>query len=187
MTLADIPDDWQHDDLARALRYVTRFGCAYDCGAHRGVTVSYLLTRFAHVVAFEPGPLFHEIDRRAERYKVALGRMDSEGAMEDGKHNTGQRHMVPGLGVPICPLWRFAHHHVDFIKIDVEGMELDVIRGGREMILRDRPVVMIEENGLSERYGVARGETGAYLEAMGMTRVLVTRKGSDEDWTYAFA
>lgn len=36
---------------------------------------------------------------------------------------------------------------VDFIKIDVEGWELFVLQGGREMIKRDRPIILMEFNG----------------------------------------
>jgi len=33
---------------------------------------------------------------------------------------------------------------IDLLKIDVEGAELDVLRGGRETILRDRPKILFE-------------------------------------------
>lgn len=35
---------------------------------------------------------------------------------------------------------------VDFLKVDVEGMEADVLRGGKEMILRDQPVLYVEND-----------------------------------------
>lgn len=34
--------------------------------------------------------------------------------------------------------------HVDFAKIDVEGMEVDVLKGGRATIERDRPLMQVE-------------------------------------------
>lgn len=34
---------------------------------------------------------------------------------------------------------------VDFIKIDVEGMEIDVLHGARETIIRNKPGMLIEK------------------------------------------
>jgi len=43
--------------------------------------------------------------------------------------------------------------HVDFIKIDVDGMEMEVLEGCRGLLARDRPKVMIEvQNELKERF-----------------------------------
>jgi FkbM family methyltransferase len=43
--------------------------------------------------------------------------------------------------------------HVDFMKIDVDGMEMDVLEGCRGLIARDRPKVMIEiQHELKERF-----------------------------------
>lgn len=49
----------------------------------------------------------------------------------------------------------------DFIKIDAEGAELDVLKGGRQTIERNRPVLMIEgHDGLE-------GPIGRYLKDLG--------------------
>ena len=34
-------------------------------------------------------------------------------------------------------------HHVDFIKLDVEGAEIAALRGGAELILRSRPILAV--------------------------------------------
>ena len=36
------------------------------------------------------------------------------------------------------------NHEIGFIKIDVEGHELDIIRGGKKFILKNKPVMLIE-------------------------------------------
>jgi FkbM family methyltransferase len=48
------------------------------------------------------------------------------------------------LTVPVRRLDDYAFTEVDFIKIDVEGHELAVIRGATETIEREHPVLMIE-------------------------------------------
>ena len=43
---------------------------------------------------------------------------------------------------------------IDFIKIDVEGAELQVIRGGIETIRRNRPIIVFEHGlGAADYYG----------------------------------
>ena len=44
--------------------------------------------------------------------------------------------------------------NIDFIKIDVEGMELQVLRGARELILRDQPIIFCECNTVEIGYKI---------------------------------
>lgn len=182
--LQDIPDDWQHDDVSRALAFVKKFDLAIDAGAHRGVVTRLLSKRFKRVVAVEPSDLAEQITG-AEVVRACLSDQPGECGMADGKHNTGQRHVIPGTGYPVITLdslmlWP------DFIKVDVEGMEWHALRGAERMIRECKPVIMLEENGLNRRYGVPDGAAGRLLESWGAERVLVTKKGRDEDWVYAW-
>jgi len=53
---------------------------------------------------------------------------------------------------------------VDFVKIDVEGGELDVMRGGRETFRRARPVVVFEASKNSTgQYGVTPQELFSFV------------------------
>ena len=51
---------------------------------------------------------------------------------------------------------------VSFIKLDIEGMELDALRGGRELIGRCQPVISFEQNSTARL-----SETHDYLTGMG--------------------
>jgi FkbM family methyltransferase len=57
----------------------------------------------------------------------------------------------------------------DFVKIDIQGWELKVLRGARETILRCHPVLVTEKNRHNER------ETRQYLEGLGYSKL------ADED------
>lgn len=46
--------------------------------------------------------------------------------------------------IDIAPLDDLIEERVDFIKIDVESMELDVLLGARRIVERDRPLILIE-------------------------------------------
>ena len=48
-------------------------------------------------------------------------------------------------------------HDISFIKIDVEGFELEVVEGARETLRRERPTLLVE---IDEAYSkISRDET----------------------------
>ncbi|MBN3760180.1 FkbM family methyltransferase [Burkholderia sp. Ac-20365] len=49
-----------------------------------------------------------------------------------------------GVKVPVIDLPSLELERLDFLKLDVEGMEVDVLRGARAVIERHRPVMLIE-------------------------------------------
>nr|WP_245933001.1 FkbM family methyltransferase [Caballeronia novacaledonica] len=49
-----------------------------------------------------------------------------------------------GAAVPMISIDSLALERVDFIKIDVEGMEMDVLKGAAETLKRCAPVLLVE-------------------------------------------
>jgi FkbM family methyltransferase len=185
MTLTDIPDDWQHKDMAQAIQFCKKFDLAIDCGAHRGVVTRFLSQHFEQVVAIEPSELAYQITGAAQVIRACVGMAEGQCGMAHGKHNTGQRHVVEGNDYPVITLDSL-NLAPDFLKIDVEGMEWHVLMGGQRTIQQHKPVIIFEENGLNKRYGISDGQVGALLASWGAQRVLVTRNGADEDWVYCW-
>lgn len=81
----------------------------------------------------------------------------------DGEIDDGQSHMISqgengGLSVPavtLDELWNsLGLTRLNFAKIDVEGMEMDVISGGMKTIKRNRPLIICESQNMhASRYG----------------------------------
>lgn len=147
---------------ARALcRLVPRGRAAVDAGANRGVYAYWIAQRATHVYAFEPSPGPSAYLRRARVsnitvFDVALSNTRGEGVLHvpaiDGEASLGthvdQERATP-IPVELACLDDFGLKGVGFVKIDVEGHELQVLQGGAGTIGRCRPVLFIE---IEQRY-----------------------------------
>lgn len=135
---------------------------AIDVGGHCGTWSWNLAHWFKKVEAFEPVPEHRECfnvnvtQDNVTLHPYALG--DREGTVsistEDGSSGNS---FVKGHGrILMKTLDSFGFENVDFAKIDVEGYEEFVLRGGEQMIERWKPVVVVEQKRSmsQERFGL---------------------------------
>lgn len=137
---------------------------AVDIGAHFGMWTHAFERNFHHVYAFEPIPRLADVLRGPRRKNVTV----HEVALSRERGEVTLRMPVAGLGRstiegknPLANLWDptgpvtavtvattrlddYGLADVGFIKIDVEGHELDVLDGGQATIARALPVLVIE-------------------------------------------
>ena len=136
-----------------------------DVGANVGAHVLLLAKLVAptgHVYAFEPGPPIFE------RLKInlalnpglsglvtpeRLGISDTKGKLfwNEDMGNRGNAHLrsTAGIEVPVTTLDEyFARHRppgrISFMKVDVEGMEYEVLNGAVGLLARDHPILYFE-------------------------------------------
>jgi FkbM family methyltransferase len=135
-------------------------GTALDIGANHGVYSYFMVRHFDHVVAFEPQAACLDTLRswaqgRVEVRQVALSDHRGDGQLavpvKSGVPLTGYARLdapVEGassrLQVPVERLDDQALDNVRFIKIDVEGHELLVLRGAEKLLEHDHPVLLVE-------------------------------------------
>jgi len=71
--------------------------------------------------------------------------------------------------------------HIDFMKVDVEGAELKVLTGAREILERDHPILHLEiEDRWMTSFGYGADQIEAFLRSIGYT-VFFTY---DRDWIF---
>jgi FkbM family methyltransferase len=143
--------------------YVPESGLtAIDIGANCGIWTRYLAKRFRHVYAFEPNPrilpeLKNLLPANVLVYEVGLwssptirtfsvypqtdlfieSSFDAPGIQDEDKIGDDTVHCLSLDSLEIPGL-------IDFIKIDTEGSELEILRGGLNTIQRSMPKMVIE-------------------------------------------
>lgn len=185
---------YQLSHLMGALAFCKKFDVVVDGGAHIGTWSKVLAKHFKHVIAFEPSPdtfecLMHNLVDvpNVTMLNNALGKragkvtMTLEGFQKaiDLK-NTGARFTKEGGEIERITLDSLNLSCLDFLKLDIEGGEVDALLGARVTLLRHKPVVLFEDKGLWKRYGYIRDEPQRILTKLGARKI--TRLSMDEVW-----
>jgi FkbM family methyltransferase len=161
---------FQFRKFAKSIPLIRNFRVAVDVGAHVGLWARVFARMFAHVDCFEPvlahvDCLVRNIDHadlmHVSVHPQALGEAAGELTLSWRARNTGITHVVTPqapndrlITVPVRTLDSYGLNDVDYLKIDVEGFEANVIKGGEATIRKCRPVIMVEQKpGNPQRYG----------------------------------
>lgn len=157
-------------DLEIAYRHCRGFDVAVQAGGNCGVWPAAMGTKFRLVYTFEPDPInFRCLCANAPaenvfKFNSALGEHHRSVGLDRRPENIGA-HQVDGAGdIPTLRIDDLGLYACDLIYLDIEGYELPALRGAEDTIRRCQPVIAIEDKGMSERYGIAKGDVVAWLE-----------------------
>ena len=183
---------WGERELAYLPHLVDPDRGAIDVGANKGV-YSYFLARLCpSVVAFEPNPKLIPVLRRCVASNVrvepvALSNHRGEVEMRLPRTARGVSNQLGTLrrtesfpdyvtiNVQAARLDDYHFDNIGFMKIDVEGHELEVLEGGRETIARCRPTLLLELEQKHLGYPVTRAI--AAVEAYGYEGYVLAADG----------
>jgi FkbM family methyltransferase len=171
-------------------RWCTERRTCIQAGAACGVWPFRLSLLFEQVITVEPLPDNFEAASAnlAGRDNVVLVHGVLGSGAEDGgivgmqqhpneKHNAGsQQVQIIPLGAPIADYEEINEvftidelcatdldRKVDFIALDLEGYELMALEGAAKTIERCGPTIMVEDKGLSSKFGIKQGAVVKHL------------------------
>jgi len=159
-----------HDDvIAFMKRHVKEGDSVIDVGANAGfftLVLSQIVGKRGHVTAFEPNyEVFQHLEEsivcremnNIDAVLMAIGREKGWADLRFDPRGPGGTQVVPPnpideWGIKGTVMVRtldtapYIRRPVSFIKIDTEGMDVDVLRGALHILEDDRPVILFEWN-----------------------------------------
>lgn len=183
--LVDGKGTYQWKKYQLALPHVKNRGHALDVGGHVGLWSRVMALDFKAVTAIEPMTALRECFARNVPETVtllpyAVGDRPGHAWLGFPTDNSGNAR-VAAMGadvfetttgaelVEVVTIDSLGMDHVDFLKIDVEGFEFEVIGGAEQTIRSHRPVMIVEQKpDQAERYGRGRWDAVGLLKSWGM-------------------
>lgn len=186
---------YQAGHYQAALLQVTNRRLAIDCGAHVGTWTRLMSRDFGLVIAVEPSADTFEaltanmathqcnnVDLRNVAVGVTAGRV-SMAPLEPRAaaiHNTGARFIQDGGEIERVTIDSWELESCGFIKMDIEGSEVDALMGAVETLKRCRPIVLFEHKGFCRRFGHHPDGPLKFLSAHGYHELAIA--GKDRIW-----
>jgi len=179
---------YQRKQLWACLKVIpkARRRLALDVGAHIGTWSRVLCQEFQKVIGFEAFQVHVECLRLNvpnNNFSVVNGIVtDQDGSMDFMELWTkpGMSRVCPpgvkGVSTPARKLDTILQANdipVDFIKVDVEGQELQVMRGAEQTLRRWKPYVIMEQKDLSKDYepGKSRWAAAEFVASLGAKKL----------------
>lgn len=169
--------DWM-SDLTRTERFCKQKRTAIQAGGNMGVWPWVLSASFDHVVTAEPDRECFDLLQEnlagvsnVDAYNAALYDAPGFCRLEVETKNRGAQFIVPSKtpdfgasNIPCVTIDSFCVDDCDLIYLDIEGAELKALHGARETILKSKPVIALEDKGLSTRFGTSKYTAEKWLE-----------------------
>ena len=136
-------------DLDTGLAWVKKRGVAVQAGGHVGIFPNYLAGHFTEVITFEPDPDLYAclLKNHRPRVRTVNAALSSKSQEVMFRRNVGGTGAIDGdgdLSIWAIPLDSSGVQNVNFIHLDVEGHEVEALRGAASLIERCSPTLQLE-------------------------------------------
>ena len=147
-----------------------KFNHVLDVGAWVGTWTAKIDPFCGRVIAFEPDPIHYEClvkncSEDIETHQLAIGNEEKMISLSEDDFTQAKRVVGDGT-IPMVTIDSLNLDDVDLIKIDVEGYEMEVLKGATNT-LKTVDYLMIELNNNTKKYGSSNLEIEKYLRNIG--------------------
>lgn len=153
--------NYERSHFKKAMAHVTGRKVALDVGAHVGIWSLRLAEAFDEVICFEPMPRHYQCHAKNVRldnstlHKVGLSSAAGTKTMRGYIGDNSGRSKIDGGGkinpklhklfkIEVKTLDEFKIPKIDFMKVDVEEHESEMLDGAAKTIKRCKPLIFIE-------------------------------------------
>ena len=162
-------------DLEKIVPVCSQFRTCIQAGGNVGIWPVALAKKFNRVYTFEPDESNYEalvINCRGfaniTHKRAAFGDTFKTGSLRVGvPGNMGALQTQEGTDFDIITIDSLEITDCDLLQLDVEGYEYFALQGAKETIRQSNPVICLELNGLTEKYGKADWEVVRLVESFG--------------------
>ena len=173
--------EYQKHQRDTILKFINRTGNAIDIGAHVGFWLKDMCNHFDYVYAFEPiEEVRHCLSRNVtamnyKTYSFGLGAKNDVINVNYNPTEPGNTHASKdgNQTITIRKLDDMNLPKIDYIKVDTEGFEIEVLKGGENMIKEYKPFVHVEvKERILQKQGISSNDVEDYLTSINYKEVM---------------
>lgn len=179
----------QMADIPAILKHCSRYDACIQAGGNVGLWPLEFSKYFRQVFTFEPDEvnykcLLMNLDSKAGiiAANAGLGEAPAKMGMARNIANCGAHQMEGEGDIEIMTIDSLGLGACNLIQLDIEGFELQALKGAEQTIRQFHPVIVTEEKGLGSKYEVLPDAISSYLLTLGYK--VADKVSNDVIYTY---
>lgn len=161
------------EDISKVIEVSNGRKVAIQAGGNVGLWPREFAKYFEQVYTFEPDHVnfrclaLNCTAPNVVKMQAALGSKHESISLARDLENCGAYFVRGGGSIPVLCIDDLMLDACDLIQLDIEGFELNALEGAVNTIKQHHPVIVVEDKGLSEKFGTKQGAIGRWLEQFG--------------------
>lgn len=166
------------DDCNKIAAHCKNHGLVIQAGSHYGLYPKRLSTIFKKVITFEANINVYNKWKNdgeypsIERHVAILGEKSGFAGIETVRDHDGQSYVISDGEIPMVTIDSLGLMECDLIYLDIEGYEINALKGAVETIKKFNPIIAMEQKKMIRRrkYGNLE-DVAKFFDGIGYSRI----------------